>query len=126
MEVSFDLSSAPGRAPRASRHPSILRRLLPQVPLVTFALVALSTRALAGPADADEPLIHPRRELDPRLDLAEPSRSWRIPSPRRAPVWVAIDASLQQRTASEPSFGAMLLLGIPLDRLHARALPAPA
>jgi hypothetical protein len=47
--------------------------------------------------------------------------------PGRAPLWIAIDGTMARDHEARPSFGAMLLLGIPLDR-GARAITkgAPA
>jgi hypothetical protein len=110
-----------------SRFPSRpARRLLGAALPFTLALLAPAARALAGPADADEPLLHPRREIDPRLDPGDPARAPRLPSPRHAPVWVAIDTSLRRGPAGEVTAGAMLLLGLPLDRLRARDVRLPA
>jgi hypothetical protein len=99
---------------------SAARRLCRVALPVTFALFALPARALAGPADVDEALIHPRRELDPRLDLGDPARAPHVASPRRMPLWVALDGSFLRQTDRGTGFGAMLLLGLPLDRLYAR------
>jgi hypothetical protein len=99
---------------------------------VAIALAAWPARALAGPAEADEPLLDPRMELDPRLDLPEPPASARVASPLHAPFWIALDASVVQRTVGKNVLGAMVLLGIPFDRLAAhdrQAIaegPAPA
>jgi hypothetical protein len=53
--------------------------------------------------------------------------------PGRAPVWFAIDGTMARDHDARPSFGAMLLLGIPLDRgaraatkSAVAATPAPA
>lgn len=81
--------------------------------LLSLAFAAVSAPALAGPADGDDPLIDPRREGDPRLDLEHPT-------PARAPLWFAVDTSFVRRSGGDTSFGAMLLVGIPLDRLAAR------
>ena len=100
-------------------------------PVVLFFFVTLSTRAFAGPADTDEPLLSPRAERDPRLDLPEP----RAPtiSSLRAPVWIALGVMLRQASTSEQSAdprsadgrsaGAMILLGLPIERV--RALRGP-
>jgi hypothetical protein len=112
--VSTSIPSTPELALRIAR-PSSLAPLA-----LALACVVLAPRALAGPADGDEPLLHPRRELDPRLQLAEPSPGARLTSPRRAPLWFALDASLRRQETGDTSFGAMLLLGVPLDRLAAR------
>ncbi|MFT3768024.1 MAG: hypothetical protein QM820_21450 [Minicystis sp.] len=85
-----------------------------------FTLFFVARPALAGPADADEPLLHPRLERDPRFEQVDPALPRRPISPLRAPVWVAIDTSFVRRFAGDTSFGAMLLFGLPLDRLHAR------
>ncbi|APR86040.1 Hypothetical protein A7982_11389 [Minicystis rosea] len=62
----------------------------------------------------------PRYERDPRVELVEPDASSRPLSPLRAPLWIAIDTSFVRRDPGDTSFGAMLLLGLPLDRLFAR------
>lgn len=87
-----------------------------------FALLSLtlSARAFAGPADHDEPLLSPRTESDPRLDLGEPARSFRAPSPLRAPVWISLGVSLAQKSDGDRAVGAMVLLGLPLERIRAR------
>jgi len=105
---------------------SAARRLCRVALPVTFALFASPARALAGPADFDEALLLPRRELDPRLDLGDPSRAPRLASPRRAPVWFAVDGSLLRQSDRGAVFGAMLLVGLPLDRLYAREVRAGA
>jgi hypothetical protein len=53
--------------------------------------------------------------------------------PGRAPLWLAIDGTMTRDHDARPSYGAMLLLGIPLDRgaraaakSAATATPAPA
>lgn len=107
--------STPGAALRASSSSILARRLLGAA--FSLALVALPARALAGPADSDEPLLLPRLELDPRLDLHE--RSLRLNAPAHAPLWFAIDASLRREPTGDTSFGAMLLVGLPLERLRA-------
>ena len=43
--------------------------------LLALAQATSPSLALAGPADLDEPLLHPRLEIDPRLDLHEPARA---------------------------------------------------
>lgn len=90
--------------------------------MLALTLAVYPSRALAGPADLDEPLLHPRLEIDPRLDLPEPARSPRPGSLLRAPLWFAIDASLLRRDTGAAGFGAMLLMGVPLDRLAMRAI----
>lgn len=67
--------------------------------------------------------MRPRFEMDPRLDwheLRDPPRAAEHVSPRRAPLWIAIDASMLRREPEGASFGAMLLLGLPLERLAMR------
>ena len=97
-------------------------RGLPAALALVLACAAIPARALAGPADAEEPLLHPRleidplMEIDPRLDLEEP-RSPRLTSPLRAPMWFTIGATLRRRPAGDTSLGAMLMLGLPLERL---------
>jgi hypothetical protein len=111
--VSTTIPSTPELALRIARPSSIAPLAL------ALACAALAPPALAGPADSDEPLIHPRRELDPRLELEDPSHGARLTSPLRAPIWFALDASLRRQETGDTSFGAMLLLGVPLDRLAA-------
>lgn len=82
--------------------------------LALLFLLLLPARALASPADTDDPLLNPHRELDPHLDLREPH----LLSGARAPLWFAISASLR-RTDGETKVGAMLLIGLPLERLRA-------
>jgi hypothetical protein len=106
--------SSPWDPYRFTSHPSVRRAVLWPV---AIAVAAWPGRALAGPADTDEPLIDPRAELDPRLDLPEPPLGARLPSPLRAPLWVAVSATAVERTEGKSLFGAMLLLGIPLDRI---------
>lgn len=110
--------STSGAALRAFPRSILARRLRGAALPLSIALAALPARALAGPADHDEPLLLPRVELDPRLDLHE--RRTRVTSPAHAPLWFAIDASFRREPAGETSFGAMFLLGLPLDRLRAR------
>jgi hypothetical protein len=116
---------APWDPQRFISHPSVRRAALWPVAL---AIAAWPARALAGPADTDEPLIDPRMELDPRLDLPEPPMQPRLPSPLHAPLWVAVSGTAVERTEGKSLFGAMLLLGIPLDRIatHDRGGPAIA
>ena len=116
MDVTPRSPLVPEAARRAA---SILARRLLGVAL-PFALAVLPARALAGPADTDEPLVLPRLERDPRVEFVEPGASSRPLSPLRAPLWVAIDTSFVRREPGDTSFGAMLLLGLPLDRLFAR------
>jgi hypothetical protein len=111
-----------------NRLASAARRSLAALVLSSL-IVAFPARALAGPADHDDPLLHPRLELDPRLDLREPGR--RLPSPLRAPVWFAIDASVRRPDGGPTAVGGMLFVGLPLERLAARPPrfadpPAPA
>jgi hypothetical protein len=96
--------------------PSVLRASLWPWP-IALALAAWPARASAGPADAEEPMINPWTELDPRLDLPEPPLGARLASPLRAPIWVSVSATDVLRTVGKSDFGAMLLLGIPLDRI---------
>jgi hypothetical protein len=46
--------------------------------------------------------------------------------PGRAPLWIAIDGTMARNHDARPSFGAMLLLGIPLDRGARAATKSPA
>jgi hypothetical protein len=82
------------------------------------------------PAEADEPPLDPRLGFDPRVELdfrldrdgeARPRRS---PSSQRAPVWFSLGATFRQLPLGEPSYGAMFLLGLPLDRVAARSVRA--
>lgn len=86
---------------------------------VTLSLAAPS-RALASPADTDEPLLLPRTEANPRLDLDEPALGMRPLSPLRAPVWFSVGLTMRHTSDGDRSFGAMFLLGLPLERLRAR------
>lgn len=104
----------------------LFRRLFhlgPRALFRLFALVAVAaataTNASAGPADHDEPLLDPRAELDPRLDVAEP-RTTRGTSTLRTPVWVTVGAQLGKVSGGRTSFGGVLLFGLPLERLLAR------
>jgi hypothetical protein len=95
-----------------------------------LALTFLLTpgRALAGPSPADEPFIDPRLALDPRvesdprIDRPDPPRASgeaRPASPLRAPLWFSIGATYHQLSSGIPTYGAMFLLGLPLERLAA-------
>jgi hypothetical protein len=111
----------------SNRLPSAARRASAALVLSSL-IVAFPARALAGPADHDDPLLHPRAEQDPRLDLREPGA--RLPSPLRAPLWFAIDASLRRQDGGPTAIGGMLFVGLPLERLAARPVriaepPAP-
>lgn len=100
-----------------NRQPSAARRPFAAL-LLSSLVVAFPARALAGPADHDDPLLHPRIELDPRLDLRESGH--RVPSPLRAPLWFAIDASMRRPDGGPTVIGGMLLVGLPLERIAAR------
>lgn len=91
----------------------------------SIALAALPAGALPRAPYLDDPLVHPRLELrDP--EPPEPRR----PAVRTQPFWVAIDVGLLHRSIREPipfgapppfteplSLCAMLLVGVPIDRL---------
>lgn len=89
-------------------------------------LLAAPERALAGPEDTDEPLVSPRIERDPRIEYEEPSFAPRAASPLRAPVWISLGLSVREATDGDRSFGAMVLLGLPLERLRAREVRSGA
>ena len=73
------------------------------------ALHATSARG-EPPAEADDtPLARLDRSDDGPIDPLHEGA-------RRAPLWIAIDGTMARDHDARPSFGAMLLLGIPLDR----------
>jgi hypothetical protein len=86
--------------------------------------VLVSQPAFAGPAEDDEPLISPWAELDPRYEEPDVSQAIRFVSPLRAPIWVGVGGSIIGMNAGEPVFGAMVMLGLPLERLAARGVRA--
>jgi hypothetical protein len=67
----------------------------------------------------DAPLARLDRSDDRPLD---PLRE----GPGRAPLWIGIDGTMARDHEARPSFGAMLLLGIPLDRGARAAMKSPA
>ena len=77
----------------------------------------------ASASEADELLVHPRLELDPRFDLHEEVAPARPGGPLRAPLSIGIGVTYgatQGTTTSltsTPGFGVMLLLGLPFERL---------
>jgi hypothetical protein len=118
--------------------PSAARRLL-RLALIP-ALVAVSSRAIAGPAD--ESILHapleldpaygfdPRLELDPSLDPPEPPRARRTSrppaSPLRAPVTLSVGATYEEMLPAEHVIGVMMVLSVPLERFGAPRLGSPS
>jgi len=92
------------------------RRTLPAVLASTFALATATARAETELDDTPPP--------GPRIDLRDvaPHDLWAA-SGDRAPIWIALEAQLCERSVGARGIGAMLLLGLPLDRL---ARPAAA
>jgi len=86
---------------------------------IVAGLFAIATMLAPWPARALPPLADgddlPR---DDAIDAA-PHELWLDPS-GKSPLWVAIDASMQRREG-KTGFGAMLMLGLPLERLGAHA-----
>lgn len=90
------------------------------------ALFASTARGQPPPEIEDEALARLDRSDERVIDpLGE--------APERAPLWLAIDGTMAREHDTRASFGAMLLLGIPLDRSAraatrsaALATPAPA
>jgi len=78
--------------------------------IVALALIARPARGATEPDDPPAP--------GPRVDLRDvaPHDLWAAPE-SRAPVWVALEAQLCERASGARGIGAMLLLGLPLDRL---------
>ncbi len=89
--------------------PSTARRLS----WVALAFLTIPGRALAGPADD----LDPRADLDGPTDRDESPRSARSTAASRAPVTISIGASYTQVPLGPAQVGAMLLIGLPLDRL---------
>ncbi|MEP7125755.1 MAG: hypothetical protein ABJE95_32795 [Byssovorax sp.] len=85
------------------------------------AALAAIALGLAATLHASAARGEPPSELDD-APLARLDRSDERPidplgeGPTRAPLWIGIDATMARDHAARPSFGAMLLLGIPLDR----------
>src|SRR5262249_3152818 len=59
-----------------------------------------------------------------RPDPPRASRDERPASPLRAPLWFSIGATYQKLSSGVPTYGAMLLLGLPLERLAAGSVRA--
>jgi hypothetical protein len=95
------------------------------------ALVLLPGKALAS-TGADDAFVDPRRTLDPRLGIDpaqeldprfDPQQQVAAPppfAPLRAPVTLSLGVTWQQTVSGEATWGAMLMLGLPLDRLAMR------
>ena len=103
---------APENLPHPSLNPFPLRSRRSALAAALGLAAALQASVARGepPAEADDT---PLARLDRGDDAAiEPLRE----GDRRAPLWVAIDGTFSRDHAARPSFGAMLMLGIPLDR----------
>ncbi len=119
---------APENLPRCSRTrlPTRSRRFAFAVALGLAAALHASLARGEPPVEADDP---PLARLD-RSDEGpiDPLRE----GDGRSPLWIAINGTMARDHEARPSFGAMLLLGIPLDRgarsamKSAAATPAPA
>jgi len=102
---------------------SILRagsaRAIPNAvpPLIGLALglFSLPARGLPPPIDPDD---DPRRPLLTREETT-PHELYGQPSGRGS-LWIAVNASLHRGKDGIPTYGAMLLLGVPLERLATR------
>lgn len=117
--------------------------MAPEIPPRTSSSSSLSSRSrcsafaaaalgLAAALHASAARGEPPSEIEDtplaRLDRSDdgPSDPLRD-APGRAPLWIAIDGSMSRDHDARPSFGAMLLLGIPLDRAaRAATKGAPA
>jgi hypothetical protein len=80
---------------------------------LALALLGLPAHGLPPPTDSDDDPRHPlltRQDTVPHELFHEEQRG--------APFWVAIDASIGQTRDGSSAFGAMLLLGLPLERLR--------
>lgn len=80
--------------------------------LVVFALVFAVSTAHA----ADEPWLEPSWGSAPEPLDVEPADPWANDS-SGGPLWVSVQGSLVFRDKGHKDFGAMLLLGVPLERL---------
>ena len=87
--------------------------------LLALTPILASRHAWAGPADDDEPLLNPWLELDPRYEDPDPPNGGRLMSPLRAPIWIGVGGSIIGKKAGDTTFGTMLMLGLPLERLAA-------
>jgi len=116
--------------PRSSRTSSSRRSR--RCALAAAAALALAAALHARPAQGEPPpeiedaaIARLDRSDDRAIDPLQEG-------PGRAPLWIAIDGTMAHDHDARPSFGAMLLLGIPLDRgaraaaKSAAATPAPA
>jgi hypothetical protein len=134
------------RSPLQAGRVTALHGLHPNPARYLPALAAALAIAAAAPAAPAMPRAWPAGDPDdaparPGLAVRDraPHELWAA-APARAPLWIALDVSMKQLEAgvasssgiasslrAAPSFGAMVLLGLPLDRLaRPRLGPAPA
>lgn len=94
------------------------RSLSPLLVVASIALLSSPARALTPLIDPDD---DPRRPLITREETT-PHELYRETS-RRSPLWIAIDTTIGRGRDGIPTYGAMLLFGVPLDRVASRKIP---
>lgn len=115
--IADALAPHPGGAPASPLPAPRLRaaRLIRWSLGLSLALFALPARGAPPAPELDD---GPRLAVSEGLERA--GVDLRAPEPSGAPLWLAVETQSEQRSSGERGFAAMLVLGLPLDRLAAR------
>jgi hypothetical protein len=122
--VDLDIPALAAGRLGAPAHPHFPRRRSPFAACAALS-AALAVALLSPPARGvppDDPEALPLGRLDrsdeiDRVDRIDRLADPRLDAPGRSPLWIALDAALRHDDGGSTSFGALLLLGLPLDRL---------
>lgn len=115
--IADALAPNPGGAPASPLPAPRLRaaRLIRWSLGLSLALLSLPARGAPPAPELDD---GPRLAVSEGLERA--GVDLRAPEPSGAPLWLALETQAEQRSSGKSGFAAMLVLGLPLDRLAAR------